>query len=46
MLRRLQRHPLLVGVAEVLADVARHVAVVVILMILVGLLVKLLDAGT
>jgi len=45
MFRRLQRHPLLAAAAEVLLDAARYVAVMMILMILVGQLVKRLGGG-
>jgi hypothetical protein len=41
MLMRLQRHPLLAGVGEVLADVIRYVAIMVVLIGLLGYVARL-----
>ena len=40
VLRTLLQHPLLVGTAEVLADAARYVAIVLVVLLLVGQLAK------
>ena len=40
MLRTLRQHPLLVGMAEVLADAVRYVAVVLGALLLLGQLAK------
>ena len=40
MLRVLRRHPLLVGIAEVLADAIRYVAIVLGVLVLLGQLAK------
>ena len=36
MLTRLRRHPLLVGMVEVLVDAARYVVIVLIMLLLLG----------
>jgi hypothetical protein len=41
MLRTLRHHPLLVGMAEVLVDAARYIAVVLIVLLLLGQFAKL-----
>jgi hypothetical protein len=41
MLRKLQKHPLLAGVGEVLVDAVRYVAVMVVLVVLLGYLARL-----
>jgi len=46
MLRTLRWHPLLVGAGEMLADAARYIAVMAIMMILLGQLVRFLGGGT
>ena len=40
MLRTLRRRPLLVGMAEVLTDAARYIAIVLIVLLLLGQLAK------
>ena len=40
MLRVLRGHPLRVGTAEVLADAARYLAIVLVVLLLVGQLAK------
>ena len=40
MLKALRHHPLLVGTAEVLADAARYVAILALVLLLVGQLAK------
>ena len=40
MLKALRRHPLLVGMTEVLADAVRYVAIVLGALVLLGQLVK------
>jgi hypothetical protein len=40
MLKALRQHPLMVGTAEVLADAARYVAIVLVVLLLVGQLAK------
>jgi hypothetical protein len=40
MLNALRHHPLLVGMAEVLADAVRYVAIVLVVLLLVGQLTK------
>jgi hypothetical protein len=40
MLKALRRHPLLVGMADVLADAVRYVAIVLGALVLLGQLVK------
>jgi hypothetical protein len=40
MLKALRHHPLMVGPAEVLADAARYVAIMVVLLLLLGQLAK------
>ena len=40
MLRTLCQHPLLVGMAEVLADAVRYVAIVLAVLLLLGQLAK------
>jgi hypothetical protein len=41
MLKALRRHPLLVGMAGVLVDVARYLAVMLIVLLLLGQFAKL-----
>ena len=41
MLRKLQQHPLLVGLGEVRVDAMRYVAVMVVLVVLLGYLARL-----
>jgi predicted DNA repair protein MutK len=41
MLRKLQQHPLLAGLGEVLVDAMRYVAVMVVLVVLLGYLARL-----
>ena len=41
MLRALRRHSLLAAVVEVLVDVARYVAIMVVLAVLVGYIARL-----
>jgi hypothetical protein len=41
MLKAMRDHPLLVGTAEVMADAARYIAVVLIALLLLGQLAKL-----
>jgi hypothetical protein len=41
MLRKLQLHPLLAGVGEVLVDAVRYAAVMVVLVVLLGYLARL-----
>jgi hypothetical protein len=41
MLRKLQQHPLLVGLGEVLVDAVRYVAVMAVLVVLLGHLARL-----
>ena len=45
MLRKLQQHPLLAGVGEVLLDAVRYVAIIIVLVVLLGYFVRLV-AGT
>ena len=45
MLRKLQQHPLLAGVGEVLLDAVRYVAIIIVLVVLLGYVVRLV-AGT
>jgi hypothetical protein len=40
MLRTLRQHPLLVGMAEVLADAVRYVAIVLVVLMVLGQLAK------
>ena len=40
MLKALRHHPLMVGTAEVLADAARYVAIMLIVLLLLGQLAK------
>ena len=40
MLKALRHHPLMVGMAEVLVDAARYVAIVLVVLLLVGQLAK------
>ena len=40
MLRALRHSPLLVGIAEVLTDAARYIAIVLVVLLLVGQLAK------
>jgi hypothetical protein len=40
MLRTLRQHPLLVGMAEVLADAARYIAIVLVVLLLLGQVAK------
>jgi hypothetical protein len=41
MLKALRRHPLLVGMAELMADGARYIAVMLIVLLLLGQFAKL-----
>ena len=41
MLKALRRHPLMVGTGEVLADTARYLAVILIVLLLLGQFAKL-----
>ena len=41
MLKALRRHPLMVGTGEVLADAARYLAVILIVLLLLGQFAKL-----
>jgi len=45
MLRKLQQHPLLAGVGEVLLDAVRYVAIIIVLVVLLGYFARLV-AGT
>jgi hypothetical protein len=40
VLRTLLQHPLLVGTAEVLADAARYIAILLVVLLLLGQLAK------
>jgi hypothetical protein len=40
MLRALRQHPLLVGMAEVLTDTVRYVAIILVALMLLGQLAK------
>jgi hypothetical protein len=40
MLKALRRHPLLVGTADVLADVVRYVAIMLVVLLLLGQFAK------
>ena len=40
MLKALRHHPLLAGIAEVLADTARYVATMLVVLLLLGQLAK------
>jgi hypothetical protein len=40
MLKALRHHPLMVGTAEVLADAARYIAIVLVFIVLLGQLAK------
>ena len=44
MLRTLRRQPLLVGIAEVLADAVRYVAIVLVVLALLGQVVAALGS--
>ena len=46
MLRVLRRHPLLVGIAEVLADAVRYVTIVLVMLVLLGQVVRLAALGS
>jgi MFS-type transporter involved in bile tolerance (Atg22 family) len=46
MLRTLRQHPLLVGMAEVLTDAARYVAIVLVVLMLLGQMVRLAALGS
>ena len=41
MLRKLQQHPLLAGTGEVLLDAVRYVAIIIVLVVLLGYVVRL-----
>ena len=45
MLRKLQQHPLLAGVGEVLLDAVRYLEIIIVLVVLLGYVVRLV-AGT
>jgi hypothetical protein len=40
MLKALRHHPLMVGMADVMADAARYVAIVLVMLLLLGHLAK------
>jgi hypothetical protein len=44
MLRTLRQHPLLVGMAEVLADAVRYVAIVLVVLVVLGQVVAALGS--
>jgi hypothetical protein len=44
MLETLRRHPMLVGMAEVLADAVRYVAIVLVVLMLLGQVVVALGS--
>ena len=44
MLETLRQHPLLVGMAEVLADATRYVAIVLVVLVLLGQVVAALGS--
>ena len=44
MLKTLRQHPLLVGMAEVLADAVRYVAIVLVVLMLLGQVVAALGS--
>jgi hypothetical protein len=44
MLKALRRHPLLGGMAEVLADAARYVAIVLVVLVVLGQVVAALGS--
>jgi len=44
MLRALRQHPLLVGMAEVLVDAVRYVAIVLVVFVLLGQVVAALGS--
>jgi hypothetical protein len=46
VLKTLRQHPLLVGMAEVLADAVRYVAIVLIVLMLLGQLIRLAVLGS
>ena len=46
MLKVLRQHPLLVGMTEVLADAVRYVAIVLVVLILLGQVVRLAALGS
>jgi hypothetical protein len=46
MLKVLRQHPLLVGMAEVLADAVRYVAIVLFVLMLLGQLIRLAVLGS
>jgi hypothetical protein len=46
MLRALRQHPLLVGMAEVLADAVRYVAIVLVALMLLGQIARLAALGS
>jgi hypothetical protein len=46
MLRALRQHPLLVGMAEVLADAVRYVAIVLVVLVVLGQVVRLAVLGS
>jgi hypothetical protein len=45
MLRKLQQHPLFAGARELLLDAVRYVAIIIVLVVLLGYVVRLV-AGT
>jgi hypothetical protein len=44
MLRTLRQHPLLVGMAEVLADAVRYVVIVLVVLVVLGQVVATLSS--
>jgi hypothetical protein len=44
MLKALRRHPLLVGMAEVLADALRYIAIVLVVLVVLGQVVAALGS--
>ena len=45
MLRTLRRNPLLVGMAEVLADAAQYIAIILVALLALGQVVRLAASG-
>jgi hypothetical protein len=46
MLKTRRRHPLLVGIAEVLADAVRYVAIVLVALLFLGQVARLVALGS
>lgn len=46
MLRTLRQHPLLISMAEVLADAVRYAAIVLVVLMLLGQVVRLAALGS